>query len=72
METYILNEGVLNDDYLKLASEKKVFKGGYIAILIYYTFANPWGNNEHVLKFRKETQLQKYLKKHYPDFDYYN
>ena len=71
MESYILKEGVLNDDYLKLADEGKVFKGGYIAILVYYTFANAWCNTEHVKKFRKESQLNKYLDKHYPQFEFY-
>jgi hypothetical protein len=70
MESYILKEGVLNDDYLKLSDAGKVFKGGYIAILVYYTFTNEWCNKEHVKKFRKESQLNKYLKKHYPNFEF--
>jgi hypothetical protein len=70
MRQYMLRQGCLNDDYLNVANEKKVFKGGYIAILFYYTFLNAWCNKEHVVRFRTEAQLFKYLKKNYPDVFY--
>lgn len=70
METYILNEGVLNDDTLLLPDENKVFKGQYIGIIEYWTYQNCWSNNKHVIKFRTENRLQQYLKKHYPNFEY--
>jgi hypothetical protein len=68
MKSYILREGVLNDDYMNIADNGKVFKGGYIAIIYYYTYANEWSNREHVVSFRKHDALQKYLSKYYSDF----
>lgn len=70
MTTYILSEGVLNDNELYLADENKVFKGNYIAIIKEYKFLNSWCNSEHIKRFRNEEQLQKYLDKNYPDFDF--
>lgn len=68
MQTYILSEGVLNDNELYLADENKVFKGNYIAIIKEYTFQNAWSNREIIKRFRSEKELQKYLDKNYPDF----
>lgn len=70
MQTYILSEGTLNDNELYLANEGKVFKGNYIAIIKEYKFLNSWGNSEHIKRFRTEAQLQKYLDKNYPDFEF--
>lgn len=61
----ILKEGVLNDDYLYLADKGKVFKGGYIAIAVYYTFQNEWSNRENIKRFRSEETLNKFLEKQY-------
>lgn len=71
MTKYILKEGVLNDDILIISDEGKVFKGGYIAIIKYYTFRNHWCNDVNYIRFRSQKSLDKYLKKHYPEFDYY-
>jgi len=68
MQTIILKENVLSDDTLFLSDEKKVFKGGFIAFINYYQFASAWSDRKFTIKFRKENQLQKYLKKHYPNF----
>lgn len=65
MQVLILQEGVLNDDTLYLADENKVFKGGYTAIIEYFTFATTWSNNKHFKHFRSMQTLRKYLKKHY-------
>lgn len=63
-----LREGVLNDDELFLADEGKIFSGGYIAIVEYYTFLNEWGDSKHRKYFRKMETLNKYLRANYPKF----
>jgi len=68
MTTIILREGVLNDDTIHIASEGKVFKGGYIAIIEHYTFQNAWCNKKHVKRFRNQESLNKYLFINYPEF----
>lgn len=65
METYILREGVLNDNELLLADEGKVFKGNYVAILKEYSFLNSWSNKLNVKRFRKLDRLTQYLNKNY-------
>lgn len=70
MKTYILSEGVLNDNELYLADENKVFKGNYIAVIKEYTFQNAWSNRESIKRFRSEEELKKYLNKNYPEFYY--
>lgn len=71
MTNYILKAGTLNDDILKISDKGKVFKGGYIAIIEYYTFENEWCNSVKYVRFRSQKSLDKYLKSHYPEFDYY-
>ena len=68
MITDILQEGVLNDDYIIYPEQGKVFKGNYIAIVVEYRYATAWSNSEHTRKFRSEFQLNKHLKKHYPNY----
>ena len=68
MNTFIINERPLNDDTLYLASVGNVFKGGYIAVLEYYTFANEWNDHKHYKGFRTLATMHAYLAKHYPDF----
>jgi hypothetical protein len=68
MESFVLKENVLTDDILYLPSIGKVFKGGYIAVVKYYTFQNPWSDREHVKKFRSRASLTNFLKK-YGDID---
>lgn len=65
METYILREGVLNDNELLLADEGKVFKGNYVAILKEYSFLNSWSNKLNAKRFRKLDRLIQYLNKNY-------
>lgn len=62
---FILRERPLNDDVLNIASQGKIFKGGYIAILKVYSFKNAWQDNLIVKRFRSIARLQKYLKKNY-------
>ena len=69
MICYILNEGVLNDDFI-LLPEQGLLKGGYIAEITYYTYNSPWSNNENKIRFRKEERLKAYLSKWYPEFEY--
>jgi hypothetical protein len=70
MQTYILKENVLTDDELLLPNEGKIFKGGYIAILKIHRFLNSWSDQQEIKRFRNEEQLQKYLNKNYPNFNY--
>ena len=71
MNTYILNEGTLNDNLICTAEEGKVFKGNYIAIIKEYSFLNSWQNKETLKRFRSEKSLENYLNKNYPQFNYY-
>lgn len=71
-QEFILQENVLTDNVLILADEGKVFKGGYIAIIKEYTYQNSWSDKLGVKKFRSEERLNKYLDKHYPNFEMYN
>lgn len=68
MNTFILRERALNDDTLYIADDGKVFSGGYVAILEYYTFLNAWNDRKHVKQFRKLDTMHKYLDKHYSDY----
>lgn len=63
MITTILNTGVLNDDTLYQAENNKVFKGNYIAIVEYYTYASAWHNNKHIKSFRNENSMNKFINK---------
>ncbi len=71
MEAYILRENVLSDNTLILASEGKVFKGGYIAIIKEYTYENPWSDEETIKRFTKRETLETYLNKYYPETEIY-
>ena len=44
MQTFILQENVLTDNTLILAEKNKIFKGGYIAYINEYVYANAWGD----------------------------
>jgi hypothetical protein len=70
MTNYILTEGALNDNQLFLADENKVFKGNYIAIIKEYKFSTSSSNKEVIKRFRSQDQLDKYLNKFYPEFEY--
>jgi len=71
MRNYILNERVLSDDTLHIADEGKVFKGGYIAIVQQYEFANSCSDRpKEPIRFRSEKRLANFLAKNYPKFDY--
>jgi hypothetical protein len=67
--TYVLVEGVLNDDMLYIANQGKVFKGGYIGYIEYYTYLNEWNNRKHFKRFRNLETLGKYVSKKYPNAD---
>ena len=71
MKTYILKENVLTDDLLYLPDENKIFKGNYIAIIEYFTFATSWSDKKHIQRFRSQQQLDIFLTKNYPNFEYY-
>lgn len=63
----ILKENVLSDNILILPEQGKIFKGGYIAIVKEYTYLNAWSDELSIKKFRKNTALNKYLLKKYPN-----
>ena len=65
MQIHILRERPLNDDTLYIAPERKVFKGGYKAVLKIYTFLNSWSDKVTVKKFRTIETMQKYIYKNY-------
>ena len=69
MQSYILKENVLTDNILMLPDEGKVFKGGYIALLEEYKYANAWSDKGSIKRFRSQEALDKYLNKHYPEFE---
>jgi len=65
MTTQIIKEGVLNDDTLYTADDGKVFKGGYVAVLEYYTFQTHWTNTRHYKHFRTLENAEKFIAKQY-------
>lgn len=67
--SYTLLEGVLNDDILHIANAGYKFKGGYIAILEYYTYLNEWCNKKHFKGFKNMETMEKYINKKYPSHD---
>ena len=71
MKTIILRENVLSDNTLYIAEENKIFKGGYVALLKEYTFANEWCDKESVKRFRSKERLIKYLNKNYTQEELY-
>jgi len=71
MKTIILRENVLSDNTLYIAEENKVFKGGYIALLKEYTYANAWCDKESVKRFRSKERLTNYLSRNYAKEELY-
>jgi len=69
MQSFILKENVLTDDILHLPDEGKIFKGGYIAKIEYFTFLHAWGDEKHTIKFRNANRLNSFLKKKYPEVE---
>jgi len=65
MKAFILRENVLSDNTLYVAEENKVFKGGYIALLKEYKYANAWCDKESVKRFRSKERLINYLDRNY-------
>jgi hypothetical protein len=68
MKIYTLKENVLSNNTLVLADEKKIFKGGYIAMAMEYIYQNTQTDKMTVKRFRSRERLNKYLSKNYPDF----
>jgi hypothetical protein len=69
MHSFILQENVLTDNVLLLASTGRIFKGGYIAIIKEYTFASSWHDKESIKRFRNLDTLNKYLSENYKCFN---
>jgi hypothetical protein len=68
MQIYTLKENVLSNNTLVLSDEKKIFKGGYIAMAMEYICQNSQTDRMTVKRFRSQERLNKYLSKNYPDF----
>ena len=66
---FILKENVLTNNILILAEKNKIFKGGYIAYVNEYVYANSWSDRLIQRKFRSEKSLLNFLSKFYPEFD---
>ena len=71
MREFILHERVLNDDFIQIADDGKIFKGGYKAIITYYTYQNHWNDNKHIKRFRTLENAFKWINKQerYNDLD---
>lgn len=65
MYQFILRENVLTDNVLLVASQGRIFKGGYIAMVKENTFRNAWQDTETVKRFRSKDRLFKHLAKNY-------
>jgi len=64
-ESYVINERALTDDTLTLAPDGHTFKGGYVAIVTYHTFANPWSDDTHVRRFRSMAAMEAFVQRRY-------
>lgn len=69
MNSFIIKQGVLNDDTLYVAGKGKVFKGKYVAILKYYTFETSWCDRENVKRFKTLEKAIRFIKKRYNTVD---
>lgn len=58
-------EGVLNDDVLYVADDGYKFKGGYDAILEFWTYRNPNANDRNIRRFRTIEAAEKFIEKRY-------
>jgi len=67
MKQFILRENPLRDNVLSIPDKGRIFKGGYIATVTEYTFANAWSDNKSVRRFRSIPTLNKFLFRNYPD-----
>lgn len=70
MVEYILQENVLSDNTITVPDHDKIFKGGYVGILKEYTFNTAWTDKMTVKRFKKWEVMEKYLAKHYPEFEF--
>ena len=65
MITTPLRENVLTEDVLHTVEEGKIFKGGYVAIIEYYTYANHWSDRKNIKRFRTIENANKFIEKYY-------
>ena len=63
--SFIIYQGVLNDDIVHIVNKGKMFKGGFIAVLEYYTYLNEWNNKKNYKYFKNLNTLKKYIDKKY-------
>jgi hypothetical protein len=67
MTIKVIKENALTEDTLYIADNGKVFGGGFVAIIEYFTYANEWGDHKHYKRFRTLKTMQAYLNKNYAD-----
>lgn len=60
-----IREGVLNDDVLYIANDGYKFKGGYVAILEFWTYRNSNANEQNIQRFKTIKAAEKYIEKRY-------
>ena len=65
MNIETIQEGVLNDDILYIADKGKIFKGGYEAVLEFWTYQNTQSNNKNIRRFKTYENAQKFILKNY-------
>ena len=70
MEIYILKENTLTDNTLMVASEGKIFKGGYVAIIEENAYQDAWSDKKTIKKYKSMASMEKYLAKTYPEFEF--
>jgi len=63
--TYVINERPLTDDTLSLAPEGYTFRGRYVAILRFHTFATSQSDRLHVRRFRTMAACESFVAKRY-------
>ena len=68
-QEFILRENVLTDNVLIVSGKRKIFKGGYVAIIKEYSFETSWSDKETVKRFRNVDSLTDYLNRHYPEVE---
>ena len=64
-DTYVINERPLTDDTVTFAHDGHELKGGYVARVVFHTFANAWADAEHVKHFRTVDAAERFIVERY-------
>ena len=63
--TYVINERVLTDDTVTVAPEGEPLPGGFMAEVTYHTFASPWSDHEHTVRFVTVDEAEAFIIERY-------